>query len=231
MLSRQTKLEKLNGIVWPEIWRQVEQRVAWAHEEGCKVCVVDAAVMLRAGWHKHLHEIWVTIAPEKDVSVFVCLVRGLHMKKTTISIKDMNFDPQRHLSTLVGVACMCTGMCIGWNFVLLSLCFPHLYDVVCLYVDPLPNTLYEWFAVVTTLYPTYSPLGCLLPMQVVVRVMERDGLTEEAARRRMSAQPTNQEFVRHANVVFSTQWEPEYTQKQVLAHVGNLGVFLLEIIV
>lgn len=45
--------------------------------------------------------------------------------------------------------------------------------------------------------------------------MERDGLTEEAALSRMAAQPTNEEYVRQANVIFSTQWEQEYTQKQV----------------
>lgn len=110
------KLEKLNGIVWPEIWRQVEERVSWAHREGHEVCVVDAAVMLKADWHRHLHEVWVTIAPEKEV---------------------------------------------------------------------------------------------------VKRVMARDCVEEAAAKRRMEAQLTNAEYVRHANVIFSTQWEPEYTQKQV----------------
>ena len=45
--------------------------------------------------------------------------------------------------------------------------------------------------------------------------MERDNLTEESVRRRMTAQLPLAEYVRHANVVFSTQWEPEYTQKQV----------------
>ena len=29
--------------------------------------MVDAAVMLKAGWDKHVHEIWVTIVPEKEV--------------------------------------------------------------------------------------------------------------------------------------------------------------------
>ena len=46
-------------------------------------------------------------------------------------------------------------------------------------------------------------------------MMERDGVSEEAAKRRMEAQLTNADYVRHANVIFSTQWEPEYTQKQV----------------
>ena len=52
--------------------------------------------------------------------------------------------------------------------------------------------------------------------------MDRDGLTEEEARRRMAAQPTNSEYIQQANVIFSTQWEPEYTQKQVWIIVINM---------
>ena len=65
----QTKLEQLNQIVWPEIWSLVEKRIQQAESEGYTVCVIDAAVMLSAGWQRNMHEIWVTIAPEKDVSV------------------------------------------------------------------------------------------------------------------------------------------------------------------
>ena len=52
-------------------------------------------------------------------------------------------------------------------------------------------------------------------LQVIKRVMDRDGVSEEAAQMRLEAQISNAERVRYANVIFSTQWEPEYTQKQV----------------
>lgn len=68
-LSIQAKLEKLNNIVWPEIWRLVQDQINLAHSEGYRVCVVDAAVMLMAGWQKYVHEIWVTIATEKEVCI------------------------------------------------------------------------------------------------------------------------------------------------------------------
>ena len=45
--------------------------------------------------------------------------------------------------------------------------------------------------------------------------MERDGKTEEAAKRRLSAQPSNHEVVDHAHVVFSSLWDREFTQEQV----------------
>lgn len=67
-IPSQAKLEKLNSIVWPEIWRLAEEKIAQAHSDGHRVCVIDAAVMLNAGWQKHMHEVWVTIAPDTEVS-------------------------------------------------------------------------------------------------------------------------------------------------------------------
>ena len=64
----QAKLEKLNSIVWPEIWRLAEEKIARAHSDGHRVCVIDAAVMLNAGWQNHMHEVWVAIAPDAEVS-------------------------------------------------------------------------------------------------------------------------------------------------------------------
>ena len=85
-LSHQTKLEQLNQIVWPEIWEMTEKRIREAHSEGYTVCVIDAAVMLKAGWKKHMHELWVTIAPEKDVSCRLEYVAQLWL----ICHKDVN---------------------------------------------------------------------------------------------------------------------------------------------
>ena len=54
--------------MWPEIWRLAEEKIARAHSDGHRVCVIDAAVMLNAGWQSHMHEVWVTIAPDAEVS-------------------------------------------------------------------------------------------------------------------------------------------------------------------
>ena len=49
------------------------EKIAHAHSKGYSVCVVDAAVMLKAGWQRHMHEIWVTIAPDTEVSMCTCI--------------------------------------------------------------------------------------------------------------------------------------------------------------
>ncbi len=56
------------------------------------------------------------------------------------------------------------------------------------------------------------------------RIVERDGLSEEAAISRMASQPSNEEYVRQANVMFSTQWERDYTQKQVILDIYYIPV-------
>jgi phosphopantetheine adenylyltransferase/dephospho-CoA kinase len=51
--------------------------------------------------------------------------------------------------------------------------------------------------------------------EALQRVVERDGVPEEAANKRIDAQITNEERVSHAHVVLSTLWEREETQRQV----------------
>lgn len=62
-------MKKLNSIVWPLIWTEVEREIEHAQSVGCKVCIIDAAVLLKAGWHSRVHEVWVAIAPETEVSL------------------------------------------------------------------------------------------------------------------------------------------------------------------
>lgn len=111
------RLKALTDIVWPEIALLVEQRIQQAREEGKQVCVVDAAVLLEAGWSHMVHEVWVTLIPEEEA---------------------------------------------------------------------------------------------------VLRITQRDGVTAEDAQRRLQSQWSNARQVENANVVLSTMWEPEVTQRQVL---------------
>lgn len=50
--------------------------------------------------------------------------------------------------------------------------------------------------------------------EAVKRIVERNGLTEEAARQRIGSQMDNETIVKHSNVVFSSLWSYEYTQQQ-----------------
>ncbi|XP_078573524.1 bifunctional coenzyme A synthase-like [Branchiostoma floridae x Branchiostoma japonicum] len=110
------KLQALNNIVWPEIARLAKEEIAAHAEAGKSVVVLDAAVLLEAGWENFCHEIWVSVIPRKEA---------------------------------------------------------------------------------------------------IRRIVERNKFTEEDAGRRIDSQMSNQERVDRGNVIISTLWEPEVTQKQV----------------
>ncbi|XP_078727216.1 bifunctional coenzyme A synthase isoform X2 [Lampetra fluviatilis] len=116
VFSEKDKLKKLTDIVWPEIARLAKKVIADCAEKGVRVCVLDAAVLLEAGWINMVHEVWVVLIPEDEA---------------------------------------------------------------------------------------------------VRRIVERDGVTDDSAKKRLSNQLSNQRRVEEANVVLCTYWQPQVTQKQV----------------
>ncbi|KAG8565957.1 hypothetical protein GDO81_013046 [Engystomops pustulosus] len=116
VFGNKDQLKRLTDIVWPAIATLAKEAVKEAAAEGISVCVMDAAVLLEAGWNEMVHEVWTVIVPEKEA---------------------------------------------------------------------------------------------------ISRIMKRDGVSEEAAKNRLASQMSNSERVEASNVVLSTLWEPEVTQKQI----------------
>ncbi|KAM4756720.1 bifunctional coenzyme A synthase [Cyanocitta cristata] len=116
VFGNQERLKSLTDIVWPEIAQMAKERVREADAQGKAVCVLDAAVLLEAGWQDMVHEVWTAIIPEEEA---------------------------------------------------------------------------------------------------VRRIVARDGLSEEAARRRLQSQMTNRQRVEQSQVVLCTLWEPDITRQQV----------------
>ncbi|XP_073539682.1 bifunctional coenzyme A synthase isoform X2 [Phyllobates terribilis] len=116
VFGNKDQLKRLTNIVWPAIATLAKEAMEEAAAKGISVCVMDAAVLLEAGWNEMVHEVWTVIIPEKEA---------------------------------------------------------------------------------------------------ISRIMKRDGVSEEAAKNRLASQMSNSERVEASNVVLSTLWEPEITQKQV----------------
>ncbi|OQV18897.1 Bifunctional coenzyme A synthase [Hypsibius exemplaris] len=55
--------EKLNRLVWPEVMKYCLSKIEEAAPE---VAVIDAALLLEAGWGSSLNEIWVVFVPEDE---------------------------------------------------------------------------------------------------------------------------------------------------------------------
>ncbi|XP_053954581.1 bifunctional coenzyme A synthase [Anastrepha ludens] len=111
------QLDALNNIVWPELLVEVKRRIRALHDQHqCDVVVIEAAILLKAGWDTECHEVWSTIVP---------------------------------------------------------------------------------------------------PELAVQRIVQRNNLSEEDARKRVASQMENSEVVSKSHIVFSSQWSDEFTQQQV----------------
>ena len=60
--NNHTNMRKLEQIVWPEIWKMAEKQIAfkWKNENK-NVVIIDAAVLLQAGWNEKINQLWVSI--------------------------------------------------------------------------------------------------------------------------------------------------------------------------
>ncbi|CAH2096056.1 unnamed protein product [Euphydryas editha] len=127
VFSDKEQLEKLNQLVWPAVIEEAKRRIKALGEQGYKIVVMEAAVMVRAKWYTHCHQLWAVIIP---------------------------------------------------------------------------------------------------PSEAIKRLQERNNMTEEEAKQRVNAQPSNKEQVDVANVVFSPFWSYEYTQNQIDRAWENLQLYL-----
>lgn len=63
------KLNELNQIVWPLLMYEVQKRIENIRKEKSHdVVMIEAAVLLQAGWQREMHEVWSLIVPADRVS-------------------------------------------------------------------------------------------------------------------------------------------------------------------
>lgn len=63
------KLGQLNNIVWPGLLTHVKKIIEEIRQKGShRVVMLEAAVLLQAGWTNELHEIWSLIVPPERVN-------------------------------------------------------------------------------------------------------------------------------------------------------------------
>ena len=69
----------------------------------------------------------------------------------------------------------------------------------------------NWTKSVNQVWVTFIPES-----EAIKRLYERNKLSEDEARKRISVQMSNVDRIKHANVLFSTLWEREFTKLQVM---------------
>lgn len=67
VFSDPSQLQALNDIVWPRLLDEVKKRIRAAQDcDGFRIVVIEAAILLKAGWEKECHEIWSMIIPREE---------------------------------------------------------------------------------------------------------------------------------------------------------------------
>lgn len=61
------QLARLNQIMHPRMARMVSEEIEKLREEGAAAVVVEAAVLIEAGWDQLVDEVWTTESPEETV--------------------------------------------------------------------------------------------------------------------------------------------------------------------
>ena len=96
-------LKELNAITHPAISQTVSEEVAEFRSQGFKVVVVEAALLVEAGWMKQTDVIWLTVAPH-DV-VFKRLVEKMGYSeeeaRCRIASQSSNEERRRHAAAVI----------------------------------------------------------------------------------------------------------------------------------
>ncbi|XP_004707541.1 bifunctional coenzyme A synthase [Echinops telfairi] len=66
VFGNKKQLKVLTDIMWPVIATLAQEEMALAVTEGKRVCVIDAAMLLEAGWQNMVHEVWTVVIPESE---------------------------------------------------------------------------------------------------------------------------------------------------------------------
>ncbi len=67
VFSDPESLARLNQIVHPRMYQMMETRIEECRQQGVAVVVLEAAILLEAGWTPLVDEVWVTVASESTV--------------------------------------------------------------------------------------------------------------------------------------------------------------------
>jgi len=74
-------LTQLNQIMHPKMYQIVQKRIERYRDQGAKVVVLEAALLIEADWISLVDEIWVTTAPEAAIVKRLTSQRGLSEKQ------------------------------------------------------------------------------------------------------------------------------------------------------
>ncbi len=101
-------LLRLNQIMHPRMRDMIKDQIEGYRQQGKAVVVLEAAVLLEAGWTSLVDEVWVTVAPESTVLRRLTERSGLSEPETLARIRSQLSSAERVKSADVVIDTDCT---------------------------------------------------------------------------------------------------------------------------
>ncbi|XP_053121146.1 bifunctional coenzyme A synthase isoform X2 [Hemicordylus capensis] len=95
VFGNKEQLKRLTDIMWPVMAQMAREKVEEAAAQGKSVCVLDAAVLLEAGWGDMVHEIWTAIIPEEEALRRIVARDGVSEEAARMRLQNQMSNSQR----------------------------------------------------------------------------------------------------------------------------------------
>ena len=86
---------KLEAVVWPAIRRLAQQRLDVLRREGTQVVVLEAAVLIEAGWTDIVDEVWLVVASPETARARLAGRNGLTAEQAGARIRAQLTNEER----------------------------------------------------------------------------------------------------------------------------------------
>ncbi len=100
--------ERLNQIMHPAMYQTVAAKIEECRRQGVAVVVLEAALLLEAGWTPLVDEVWVTVASEPTVIKRLRLRTGLSQEASLARIRSQLRSEERAKNADVVIDTDCT---------------------------------------------------------------------------------------------------------------------------
>jgi len=107
VFSNPKSLSRLNQIMHPRMYDMVKAKIEGYHRQGVDVVVLEAPLLIEAGWASSVNEVWVTVASESTVLKRAKERTGLSKRQALARIRSQLSSEERvkHTNVVINTDC------------------------------------------------------------------------------------------------------------------------------
>jgi dephospho-CoA kinase len=107
VFSSPERLTRLNQIMHPRMYRVVEEKIAEYRLKGVKVVVLEAALLIEAGWTPLVDKVWVTVSPQETIISRLKKARGLYEEQILARLSQQmpSEEKAKHADAVIDTDC------------------------------------------------------------------------------------------------------------------------------